>query len=141
MSSGSFFEGTYHSHTSAINRVCLKDIRIRDHLLIPAGYGVTVTPYTVHRNEENWPNASEFLPERFLDPGVKTNLKWIPFGVGPRICVGMRFAEMEIKTTMVRMVKRFQMSLDPKEPELVTEVEGVVMQPKGPIHVNFLIRE
>ncbi|CAI2353301.1 unnamed protein product [Caenorhabditis sp. 36 PRJEB53466] len=120
----------------AIVRVCLNDITIRNQF-IPKGSCVTTMPYTVHRNEENWKNSNEFVPERFLDWNEKSSLKWIPFGVGPRICVGMRFAEMEIKTTVVRMMEKFEMSVDSEQPEMITECDGIVMKPKDPVFIQL----
>lgn len=124
--------------SSFINRVCLKDTVIRGQL-IPKGTCITVNPYTVHRNEENWPNASEFRPERFLDFDDKNSLKWIPFGVGPRMCVGMRFAEMEFKTAIVRLLEKFHVG-DSGE-VMIPEGNGIIMKPKDGVRVNLRLRK
>uniref|UniRef100_A0A8R1EW46 Cytochrome P450 n=1 Tax=Caenorhabditis japonica TaxID=281687 RepID=A0A8R1EW46_CAEJA len=118
-----------------VSRVCLNDCEIRGQFY-PKGANVTVLPYTVHRNEENWHRASEFIPERFLDWNDKGSLKWIPFGVGPRFCVGMRFAEMEFKTTIAKLVDKFEMDMT-GEPDIVPDCNGVIMRPKDPVRVNL----
>ncbi|CAI2349328.1 unnamed protein product [Caenorhabditis sp. 36 PRJEB53466] len=122
-----------------VNRVCLNDITLRGQFY-PKGSNVVVLSYTVHRNEANWENACEFRPERFLDWNEKSSsLKWIPFGVGPRYCVGMRFAEMEFKTTIAKLVDRFEMSMR-GEPDLVPDCNGVIMRPKDPVRLTLTKR-
>ncbi|CAD6196012.1 unnamed protein product [Caenorhabditis auriculariae] len=117
-----------------VNRVCLEDITINGQF-IPKGTFVAVLPYTVHMNEENWPRAKEFIPERFLDWNDKGSLKWIPFGVGPRFCVGMRFAEMEFKMSLARLIERFELKLPENAQEMIPMVNGVIMRPKDPVNV------
>lgn len=124
---------------SFITRTCLADIVIRGQL-IPKDAMVTVLSYTVQRNPTNWPNPSEFRPERFLDSEEDSedpsrSLKWIPFGVGPRFCVGMRFAEMEFKTTIAKLVERFEIGIGEDEGELICDCNGVVMRPKDPVRL------
>ncbi|CAI2354576.1 unnamed protein product [Caenorhabditis sp. 36 PRJEB53466] len=112
-----------------VNRICMNDITIRGQFY-PKGCSVTVLPYTVHMNEANWTNACEFIPERFLDFNERNSLKWIPFGVGPRYCVGMRFAEMEFKTTIAKLVDKFELSM-PGEPRSCASYayqEGIIVQ-------------
>ncbi|CAB3401806.1 unnamed protein product [Caenorhabditis bovis] len=122
-----------------ITRVCLNDITINGQFF-PKGTNVSVLPYNVHMNEKNWENAKKFIPERFLDWNDKGSLKWIPFGVGPRYCVGMRFAEMEFKTAIVRLLDRFKLELYPDEPKLVPACNGVIMRPKDPVRLRLTKR-
>ncbi|CAL2035668.1 unnamed protein product [Caenorhabditis brenneri] len=124
-----------------ISRTCLEDITIRDQFY-PKGCAVTVQANTVHRSESNWENPDKFDPERFLnteDP-TKDGLKWIPFGVGPRYCVGMRFAEMEFKTTIAKLIEMFQLSIPDGEADLVPDCNGVIMRPRDPVRLNLKLR-
>ena len=135
---------TSYIFSSFINRSCLSDITIRGQFF-PKGSVVTCLPHTVHRNEANWENPDEFNPGRFLgineDRSSTNQLKWIPFGVGPRYCVGMRFAEMEFKTTIAKLIEKFELSIIKGEPDLIPDCNGVIMRPKDPVRLNLKLRK
>ncbi|XP_056907891.1 thromboxane-A synthase isoform X3 [Takifugu flavidus] len=70
---------------------------------IPAGF--------LHRDPEHWPDPDKFIPERFT-PEAKASrhpFVYIPFGAGPRNCVGMRLAQLEMKMALVRLFRRFNL--------------------------------
>jgi cytochrome P450 len=67
---------------------------------VPEGSFAITSPYVVHRNPALWPDPLAFRPERFL-PGAKPGPRmrgYLPFGLGPRLCIGMHFALAEIAT-------------------------------------------
>jgi cytochrome P450 len=66
---------------------------------IPQGVLIAICIYLVHHREDLWPEPAEFRPERFLDKPVD-NTKWMPFGGGPRGCLGASFALHEVKTVL-----------------------------------------
>lgn len=63
--------------------------------------------YSVHFNLDLWGplDPNEFHPERF--PTRRHTMAWLPFGVGPRNCIGMRFALLEMKMALVRLLKTY----------------------------------
>uniref|UniRef100_A0A914QVE0 Cytochrome P450 n=1 Tax=Panagrolaimus davidi TaxID=227884 RepID=A0A914QVE0_9BILA len=63
----------------------------------------------IHFNEENFPNAEEFNPERFLNENgeYKPNKKFIPFGMGKRACLGESLARMELFLIFVSLLQNF----------------------------------
>ncbi|CAP37228.1 Protein CBR-CYP-25A2, partial [Caenorhabditis briggsae] len=126
-----------------INRVCLSDIVIRGQLY-PKGSVVIAQPNTIHRSESNWEHPGIFDPDRFLAENSKleksSNLKWIPFGVGPRYCVGMRFAEMEFKMTIAKLIDKFELGIPMGEPDLIPENNGIILRPKDPVRLNLKLR-
>ncbi|CAO4368653.1 unnamed protein product [Caenorhabditis nigoni] len=128
-----------------INRSCLSDITIRGQFY-PKGSVVTCLPHTLHRLESNWDQPDIFNPDRFLGENSETtekstNLKWIPFGVGPRFCVGMRFAEMEFKMTIAKLIDKFELGVPMGEPDLIPDCNGVIMRPKDPVRLNLKLRK
>ncbi len=71
---------------------------------------VNINVQYIHHNPEYYPNPEKWDPERFM-PENRDKLipyTYMPFGIGPRNCVGMRFALMEAKTAMVHMISKFK---------------------------------
>lgn len=78
---------------------------------IPAGDTVLVCPYLLHRDPANWPDPDRFDPERFAPDGPKDHLHsyaYLPFGGGPRLCIGNQFALMEMQILLALFVRRFR---------------------------------
>ncbi len=92
---------------TAITRQSTEDFRIKDFGIIPAGTLVAVDMYNLHYNPELWGplDPHEFHPERFETR--RHPMAWIPFGAGPRNCVGMRFSLLEMKMLLVRLLKTY----------------------------------
>ena len=57
---------------------------------VPAGTTIGMQGYTNHRNEQVYPNAEAFLPERWFDPTPEMKLNFLPFSSGPRACIGLK---------------------------------------------------
>jgi cytochrome P450 len=76
---------------------------------IAAGTRVTVSPWLVHRNRGLWPEAEMFVPERFAPErrGAIPRYAHIPFGAGPRICIGAAFAVTEMMVIVATLAQRF----------------------------------
>lgn len=79
---------------------------------VPAGTLVIVSPWLLHRRGESWPDPLAFRPERFLgaDP-VRTG--YLPFGQGPRLCIGREFALGEMVLVLDRLLAAYRVSLPP----------------------------
>ena len=94
----------------AVQRMCTKTTKIKD-ITIPKGTRVYINVQEMHMDPELWgpEPADEFVPERFeLDrKSARHPMAYIPFGGGPRICIGMRFAIMESKMALVNMMQRY----------------------------------
>src|SRR5699024_8144115 len=74
------------------------------------GHLVEVPTYAVHHNPEYYPDPERFDPERFM-PENKDRLvpyTYLPFGLGPRNCIGMRFAYQEVKILFAKIVRRYR---------------------------------
>lgn len=105
---------------------------------IPAGADVMVCPYTLHRNPRFWPDPDRFDPERFASSGPPPahRYAYIPFGAGPRVCVGSHLGMMEAVLVTAMVARRFRFELagaEPRpEPNLSLRVHGGL-----PVRVRF----
>ncbi|MFB7589976.1 cytochrome P450 [Streptomyces sp. NPDC056169] len=100
---------------------------------IPAGTDLLVCPYLTHRDPEVWPDPEAFVPERFP---VRTPLRpgaYLPFGIGPRACLGTRFAMREMETLLGALLSRF--TVETTEPA-GEPVFGINLRPAGPLYAR-----
>jgi cytochrome P450 len=82
---------------------------------VPAGIPVNYSSWASHRLPEVFEDPDEFRPERFAaDERAKLPKgAYVPFGAGPRICIGMRFGQLEVKAIASRLLARFRLDLEP----------------------------
>ena len=80
---------------------------------IPAGSEILIFPYVTHRHPRWWVDADRFWPERFLPQNSvgRPRGSYIPFGAGPRTCVGLNFAMTEILVVLALFLQRFRLEL------------------------------
>ncbi len=113
---------------STLSRQALAEDRIGD-VTIPKGALVIVSPYIIHRHRRLWTQPDYFMPERFL-PGARESIdrfQYIPFGAGPRICVGLRFAMLEAVVILSEIVRRVR--LDWPARQAVQPLERITLRP------------
>ena len=81
----------------------------------PGGAPVFYSSWASHRLPDVWEHPDEFRPERFAPERKKALPKgaYVPFGAGPRTCIGMRFGQLEIRTIATAMLARFAYQLAP----------------------------
>jgi cytochrome P450 len=98
---------------------------------VPAGADVMICPYTLHRHAGFWADPDEFRPERFeaSAAGRRHRYAYIPFGAGPRVCVGSHLGMLEATLVAAMVARRFRLDLpdgaDPvPEPMLSLRVRG-----------------
>lgn len=96
-----------------VERDALEDDVIDGHP-VAKGSTVAVSPYALHRNPALWENPEGFDPERFLKPDLaRPKLAYLPFGAGPRMCIGNAFAMMEMQLVVPMVLRRFRLELEP----------------------------
>lgn len=80
---------------------------------IPAGSTVLVCPYAAHRDPRAWGDPDHFDPDRFLSPPqTLPRMQYIPFGAGPRKCIGMDLALLEVSLAVAMIVRRVHLAID-----------------------------
>jgi cytochrome P450 len=100
---------------------------------IARGTMVMIAPWAIHRHRDLWPEPDRFDPDRFapereheIEPG-----SYIPFGIGPRVCVGAAFATVEATLILARLVRRYDFAVE--NPEAVRPVARLTTRPKTEI--------
>jgi hypothetical protein len=100
------------------------------------------THFHLHYDPELWgpedPNV--FYPSRFSPEHKRNPLAFASFGLGPRNCIGMKFAFQEIKFSLVKLLKKYEMVAGPSFPEKLEIIEGIVRTPKNGVPVIFRMR-
>jgi unspecific monooxygenase len=90
-----------------------------DGTTIPGGSLVTISPWVLHRHLRLWNNPEAFDPSRFLgDKPLAHRYAYMPFGAGPRVCVGARFALAEVGLVLAMLVQKFEIGLADDTPVL-----------------------
>ena len=79
---------------------------------VPAGALLVVSPWVLHRHKKLWHDPEAFDPSRFL-PGAPPpdRFAYLPFGIGPRVCVGAQFALVEATIVLATMAAAFRIDL------------------------------
>jgi len=85
---------------------------------IPSGMPVFIPIYDLQRDPEYFPEPEKFIPDRFYSQ-TSNEFLWLPFGTGPRNCIGERFAMMQMKVAVVNVLKAFRVELTDKTPKTI----------------------
>jgi unspecific monooxygenase len=104
-------------------------------LAIPPRSVIMIAPWVLHRHAALWPDPDAFLPSRFL-PGTEApaRFSFLPFGMGPRVCVGAQFAMTEALLVLARLVRDF--TFDVETPVTLGPVGIVTTQPDSRLMVS-----
>ncbi|KAK9981878.1 hypothetical protein ABG768_001401 [Culter alburnus] len=121
-----------------LERVCKKTVDING-LIIPKDMVVVIPTFALHRDPDYWSEPESFKPERFTK-GNKESIDpymYMPFGLGPRNCIGMRFAQVTMKLAIVEILQRFDVSVcEETQVPLELGLNGF-LAPKDPIKLKL----
>jgi cytochrome P450 family 3 subfamily A len=118
-----------------------KNDYVYGNVTIPRGVGIFVGTNQLHRNPDLWPEPHKFDYTRFL--GEKRQsvdpIHWQPFGAGPRQCLGLKFAMLEIKLCFAQMLLEFNFKPGPNtEKELLMEEKPFTSSPGKGVNVRLI---
>ncbi|XP_028162295.1 cytochrome P450 6B4-like isoform X1 [Ostrinia furnacalis] len=129
---------------AVLTREVAEDYTFPSGLTLEKNSRVHIPLYHLHHNPKYFPDPEAFKPERFL-PENKQNIKpytYMPFGDGPRICIGLRFAKMQTLAGLLTILKKYSVELADGTPEkLQFDPRAVVTTPIGGIPLKFTPRD
>lgn len=107
---------------------------------IRQGMTVVISPFIVHRHRLLWREPDLFMPERFLGEAREAidRFAYIPFGAGPRVCVGASFALQEAQLVLAHLMRAFR--FDHVETHHVHPVQRVTLRPKDGMPMRLVPR-
>jgi cytochrome P450 len=111
---------------------------------MPAGAHIVISPYALHRRADYWEAPEAFIPERFAagssgkDAVERPKHAYIPFGGGPRICIGNSFAMMEHAIVLATAARRWRLESIPGH-EVRTEPR-ITLRPRGGLPMRVMLR-
>ncbi|KAJ8982768.1 hypothetical protein NQ317_018180 [Molorchus minor] len=122
-------------------RKCTKPYQIPDtDILIEEGLSVLIPCYGLHRDPDYFPDPERFDPDRFNEENRSKiwDYTYMPFGDGPRNCIGMRFAMLQAKIALSLTLKNFKFRLSTKTKlPLKMETKGIILSAIGGLWINF----
>lgn len=78
---------------------------------------ILMAPWILHRHEKLWQEPNAFMPQRFMAPNPPPDrFAYLPFGAGPRVCLGAHFAQVEATLALAKLIDAFRIELVDKTP-------------------------
>ncbi|KAJ1959428.1 hypothetical protein GGI12_004342, partial [Dipsacomyces acuminosporus] len=92
-----------------IGKVCSKDCVLPGGFIMRKDESIRISIWGLHRNPEVYPDPFRFDPERFSEQNIKKIPEggWLPFSSGPRACIGMQFAMIEMRIVLATLLSRY----------------------------------
>ena len=110
----------------AADVLCEREIRRKDTVMLPI--------YALHRHHDIWDNPDQFNPERFADGYKPERYSYLPFGDGPRICIGAQFAMIEATIILATLISRFRFErIETRDPK---PVMVLTLRPEGGVQLK-----
>jgi cytochrome P450 len=121
----------------AFDRTPIRDTTIAGRP-VRAGTVVLISPYVVHRRPELYDDPESYRPERWAAaPSGRGKYAYLPFGGGPRVCIGSRFAELEMTLVLATMLRH--VVARPASPPVAPE-PSITLRPRGGLPLIVLRR-
>ncbi|MEZ4995610.1 MAG: cytochrome P450, partial [Saprospiraceae bacterium] len=119
-----------------LDRVPIEDDQFED-LSLPKGRNIGLYIYGIHHDPKYWPEPEQFEPARFTKEEInkRPSFAYLPFGGGPRLCIGANFAMMEMQMMLVRLLQNFEMAL--VEDEEIDLAPYISLQPASAINIRL----
>lgn len=127
---------------AVLPRECTKDWKMPDsNIIVKKGTSVFIPTHGLHYDEKYYPNPKQFNPDRFKTENIagKTmlDMPYLPFGDGPRVCIGLRMGKMQVKVGLILLLKSYQVELagNTLKPIQIAPASGL-LAPEGGIQLK-----
>ena len=123
-----------------IGREAVRELRLGKGVVVPAGGQVLISQWVIHRDARWFAAPDAFRPDRWLD-GSTAELHrhaYIPFGSGPRVCIGNHFAMLEAVLILATLVQRLDLAATPDS--VLELVPAVTLRPARPVRLRMAAR-
>ncbi|GBP51614.1 Cytochrome P450 6k1 [Eumeta japonica] len=126
-----------------MDRQCRRDYRLDERVTIRRGQPVFVNVMALHYSPELYPEPERWRPERFegAHETDNRNFSFIPFGDGPRFCIGKRFGVIQVRVAAAQIVANYKLEKAPGPYEVPTDPYSVILAPKDGLTVKFVPRK
>lgn len=132
---------------AALTRMASEDYRLpsndnassESEIILERGTKVYIPVLAIHYDPEIYPEPDKFQPERFETDACQQRhpLAFLSFGDGPRNCIGLRFARMQVKVALITLLNVYRFSPAPGEPEkLPVRKTGVIRRPNKGVRLR-----
>jgi cytochrome P450 len=85
-------------------------------LAVSKGDIIMIAPWLLHRHEKLWDQPNAFIPKRFMSSQPPDRFAYLPFGAGPRVCIGAAFAQAESVLALARLIGAYRVELADSNP-------------------------
>ena len=119
-------------------RQALHNVKIGNYL-VPKGYHAMIPVYLLHRHPDHFPNPEQFNPDRFTPEREKQlpHCAYLPFGAGPRICMGNHFALMQGQLVLATLAQQVTFELLPGQKIEPTVNKSIALRPNCDVMVKI----
>ncbi|MFJ7268601.1 cytochrome P450 [Streptomyces sp. NPDC099050] len=119
----------------AIGRRAVAAAEVDGHT-IPAGADVIVAPWVIHRHPGYWPDPERFDPDRFAPEAeaARPRYAWLPFGGGPRACIGQHFSMLESVIALAMLLRAYEFEAVDTE---ISVVAGITLRNTSPVRCRI----
>lgn len=125
---------------SLLNRVCTETIKLPDtEIIINKDIDIVIPVLGIHRDPNIYPKPMEFDPERFNEENIAARhpYHFLPFGEGPRICIGMKLGLIQVKVAIINSLRNCRVLIGPNTPiPMPINNEKMAYAPKVGVHLK-----
>jgi len=113
----------------ANGRTSTQDV-VLNNLQFPKNIPFFFSTWAIHHDPEIWPNADKFDPSRWENNFAPPAGTFLPFGYGPRMCIGAKFSILETKTVIAQLYRKFTFTLESSEKNIQPLIRDIVTHPR-----------